>query len=136
MVDTSFLTFQIYPSPWSAVKATYIFCRYYPLATAPFHIWGLVGDHDLSVCESNFHALYATAIPTMVSAQCKHELEYVLSRLLITLLFSMSSVILMLRTYAFSGVKKWILAVLSIVLLGFVGVTIWVTIKQLARLSR
>jgi predicted membrane-bound spermidine synthase len=72
----------------------------------------------------------------MVSAQCKHELEYVLSRLLITLLFSMSSVILMLRTYAFSGVKKWILAVLSIVLLGFVGVTIWVTIKQLARLSR
>ncbi len=48
----------------------------------------------------------------------------------------MPPVILMLRTYAFSGVKKWILAVLSIVLLGFVGVTIWVTIKQLARLSR
>ncbi|KAN0135319.1 hypothetical protein V8E53_006884 [Lactarius tabidus] len=99
----------IYPSPWSAVKGAYLFCRYYPLAIAPFHIWGLVGDQDLGVCESYFRALYASAIPTIVSAQF----------------------ILMLRTYAFSGVKKWILAGLSIVLLGFVGATIWVTSREL-----
>ena len=42
----------------------------------------------------------------------------------------------MLRTYAFSGVKKWVLAALSIVLLSFVGATIWVTFKELGRLSR
>jgi hypothetical protein len=72
----------------------------------------------------------------MVSAQCKHELEHVLCKLLITHLSVMSSVILMLRTYAFSGVKKWILAVLSVVLLSFVGATIWVTSRELGRLSR
>jgi hypothetical protein len=42
----------------------------------------------------------------------------------------------MLRTYAFSGKKKWVLAVLSITLLGLLGVTIWVMGKELSRLSR
>jgi hypothetical protein len=42
----------------------------------------------------------------------------------------------MLRTYAFSGMKKWVLAILSITLLGLVGVTIWVMSKELSRLSR
>ncbi|KAN0135317.1 hypothetical protein V8E53_006882 [Lactarius tabidus] len=99
----------IYPSSWSAVKAAYLFCRYYPLVTAPFHIWGFVGDHEQGVCESYFRALYASAIPTILSAQF----------------------ILMLRTYAFSGRKKWVLAVLSTVLLSFVVVTIWVISREL-----
>ncbi|KAN0135321.1 hypothetical protein V8E53_006886 [Lactarius tabidus] len=99
----------IYPAPWNAVKAAYIFCRYYPLAVAPFHIWGLVGDHDHVVCKSYFHALYASALPAMFSAQF----------------------ILMLRTYAFSGRKKWVLAVLSIMLFSFVGVGIWVMSREL-----
>jgi hypothetical protein len=42
----------------------------------------------------------------------------------------------MLRTYAFSGKKKWVLAILSITLLGLVGVTIWVMSKEISRLSR
>jgi hypothetical protein len=42
----------------------------------------------------------------------------------------------MLRTYAFSGKKKWVLAVLLITLLGLLGVTIWVMSKELSRLSR
>jgi hypothetical protein len=48
----------------------------------------------------------------------------------------MSPVILMLRTYAFSGRKKTVLALLSVTLLGLVGVIIWVISKQLARLSQ
>ncbi|KAI9465532.1 hypothetical protein BJY52DRAFT_587924 [Lactarius psammicola] len=82
----------IYPAPWNAVKATYLFCRYYPLAIAPFHFWGFIGNHEQRVCESYYPALYACTIPTTLSAQF----------------------ILMLRTYAFSGRKKKVLAALSI----------------------
>jgi hypothetical protein len=48
----------------------------------------------------------------------------------------MSSVILMLRTYAFSGRKKTVLAALSITLFALVGLTIWVVSEHLARLSQ
>ena len=50
--------------------------------------------------------------------------------------FAMFSVILMLRTYAFSGRKRWILAILSITLFGLVGVNIWVMSRELSCLSR
>ena len=56
---------QIYPSPWNAVKVAYLFCRYYPLAIAPFHLWGFLVDHEQQVCESYYHALYACIIPTV-----------------------------------------------------------------------
>ena len=65
-----------------------------------------------------------------------NNLEYMLRRLFFTLLSAVSSVILMWRTYAFSGMKRWVLTVLSTVLLSFIGATIWVTIKELGRLSR
>ena len=52
------------------------------------------------------------------------------------LLLISSSVIIMLRTYAFSRKKKWVLAVLSITLLALVSATIWVISKELSRLSR
>ncbi|KAF8273786.1 hypothetical protein EI94DRAFT_1714927 [Lactarius quietus] len=100
----------IYPAPWNVVKGAYIFCRYYPLAIAPFHFWGFIGEHERHVCESYYRALYACTIPTILSAQF----------------------ILMLRTYAFSGRKKTVLVVLSIAFLGLVGVIIWVTSKQLS----
>ncbi|KAH8984412.1 hypothetical protein EDB92DRAFT_1886740 [Lactarius akahatsu] len=103
----------IYPAPWNSVKAAYIFCRFYPMAIAPFHLWGLVGNHEQSVCESYYHVLSACAMPTLLSAQF----------------------ILMLRTYAFSGRKTWVLVVLSISYLGLTGVIIWVLSKELTRLS-
>jgi hypothetical protein len=40
----------------------------------------------------------------------------------------------MLRTYAFSGRKKMVLAVLSVTFFLFVAVLIWVTSKELTRL--
>ncbi|KAH9032830.1 hypothetical protein EDB84DRAFT_118177 [Lactarius hengduanensis] len=100
----------IYPAPWNGVKAAYLFCRYYPMAIAPFHIWGLVGNHEERVCESYYHVLYACSMPTLLSAQF----------------------ILMLRTYAFSGRKTRILVVLSIAYLGLTGVIIWVLSKELS----
>ncbi|KAH8981679.1 hypothetical protein EDB86DRAFT_419289 [Lactarius hatsudake] len=99
----------IYPAPWNSVKAAYIFCRYYPMTIAPFHIWGLVGNHEQSVCESYYHVLSACSMPTLLSAQY----------------------ILMLRTYAFSGRKTRVLVALSITYLGLVGVIIWVLSKEL-----
>ncbi|KAH9057517.1 hypothetical protein EDB87DRAFT_1631235 [Lactarius vividus] len=99
----------IYSAPWNSVKAAYIFCRYYPMAIAPFHLWGLVGNHEQRVCESYYHVLSACAMPTLLSAQF----------------------ILMLRTYAFSGRKTRVLVVLSITYLGLVGIIIWVLSKEL-----
>ena len=40
----------------------------------------------------------------------------------------------MLRTHAFSGRQKKILAILSISFLGLVGIIIWVISKELTRL--
>ncbi|KAH8992604.1 hypothetical protein EDB86DRAFT_1484776 [Lactarius hatsudake] len=99
----------IYPTAWNIVKATYIFCRYYPMAIAPFHLWGLVGNHEQRLCESYYHVLFACPMPTLLSAQF----------------------ILMLRTYAFSGRKTRVLVVLSITYSGLVGVIIWVLSKEL-----
>jgi len=56
----------------------------------------------------------------------------VLDKLLFTLVTVMSSVILMLRTYAFTGRKKVVLAVLSVTLLAVVVVDIWVVSEHLA----
>ena len=61
------LDLQIYPAQWNVVKATYIFCRHYPMAIAPFHLWGLLGDHEQQFCESYYIALFACAIPTVRS---------------------------------------------------------------------
>ena len=41
----------------------------------------------------------------------------------------------MLRTYAFSGRKKVVLAVLSVTFFGLVGIIIWVVSKKLTCLS-
>ncbi|KAH8976639.1 hypothetical protein EDB92DRAFT_1927494, partial [Lactarius akahatsu] len=91
-------------APWNIAKATYLFCRYYPLAVRAQH-----------VCESYFHALSACTVPP----------------LLFTLVSVVSSVLLMLRTYAFSGRKNGVLAVLSITFSALVGYMIWVSWKQI-----
>jgi hypothetical protein len=64
---------QIYPAPWNVVKAAYIFSRCYPIAVAPFHLWGLVGDHDQHFCESYYHVLYVCAMPGVRLLLLLHE---------------------------------------------------------------
>jgi hypothetical protein len=58
---------QIHRSKWNSVKFAYLFCRYYPLAVAPFLFWGLLGNHNKSVCQLYYHALYACVMPTVRS---------------------------------------------------------------------
>ena len=55
---------------------------------------------------------------------------------LFTSVLVICSVILMLRTYAFSGKKIQILAILLITFFGLFGVIVWVISKELTRLSR
>lgn len=133
------------------MKVAYLFCRYYPLAIAPFHTWGLIGDHDQHLCESYYHVLYVCAMPavrqlvltvqsflTIFDCRYYHHNVSTTKSTCFTSFFShaMSPVILMLRTYAFSGRKKYVLALLSIAFFGLAGVIIWVTSKELYRLSR
>ncbi|KAH8984451.1 hypothetical protein EDB92DRAFT_1488294 [Lactarius akahatsu] len=99
----------IYPAPWNVVKAAYLCCRYYPLVVAPFQFWGLFADHEQRVCEAYYRVLFACTIPTILSAQF----------------------IMMLRTHAFSGRNKIVLAVLSITVLGLSSVIIWVIYEHL-----
>jgi len=99
----------IYPASWNAFKIAYLFCRYYPLAIAPFIFWGFVGNHEKALCESYYHALYACVMPMMLSAQF----------------------ILMLRAYAFSGRKRLILVLLSASFLGLVSYVVWVVSTEL-----
>ncbi|KAH9002532.1 hypothetical protein EDB86DRAFT_2896405 [Lactarius hatsudake] len=99
----------IYPASWNAVKGAYLFCRYWPLVVAPFHLWGFIGNHERHVCETHYHALYACTVPTILSSQF----------------------ILMLRTYAFTGRRRTILAALSISFFSLVGVAVWVISTQL-----
>jgi hypothetical protein len=42
----------------------------------------------------------------------------------------------MLRTYAFTGMKKMVLAILLATFFGLVGIIIWVIGKELTRLSQ
>ena len=49
------------------MKIAYLFSRYYPLAISPFLFWGFLGDHDKSVCNLFYHALYACLMPTVRS---------------------------------------------------------------------
>ncbi|KAH9980325.1 hypothetical protein BGW80DRAFT_1556904 [Lactifluus volemus] len=99
----------IYPASWNSVKIAYYFCRYFPLLVSPFHIWGLVTNHDRSTCHTYFRALYTCAMPTVLSAHF----------------------ILMLRSYAFSGRKRLVLVVLSAFFSTLVGVVLWVMSVQL-----
>ena len=67
LIDSCHCYSQLHPSPWNTMKVAYMFCRYYPLAIAPFHLWGILGNHDQRVCESYYLALYACAMPTVRS---------------------------------------------------------------------
>ena len=78
----------------------------------------------LTICE------YCRCYHHNVRAQVHLQYE-----LWLTLVF-VCSVILVLRTYAFSGRKKPVLALLSIAFFGLVGVNIWVSTKGIFRLSR
>ena len=126
------------------MKSAYLFRHYYTLAIAPLHLWGFIGDQDQRVCESCGARTFISYL--ILSGSPLNYRRYLLNVsmnrftcffwLLITHLSDISSVILLLRTYAFSGRKKWVLAVLSITFAALDGFMFWVMSRELSRLYR
>jgi len=75
---------------WTSVKVAYLFCRYYPLFIVPINIWGWVGNHPLSVCIKVWRQ------PIILLSVCP----------------MLAQGVFLIRTYAFAGRNKFILAFL------------------------
>ena len=128
------------------MKIAYLFSRYYPLAVSPFLFWGLVGDHDKSVCNLLYHALYACLMPTVRSLilpvryslnlryrHCPPNVSKPHLPVPTGFVFTPDlPVILMLRSYAFSGRRKLVLVTLSLSFFTLVGYVAWVISKELS----
>ena len=102
-------------------------------------------DHTASVCRLYYHALYACMIPTVRSVIrptrqslnlryrcCRLSVSNTLSTHPWAIVFTPDApVILMLRSYAFTGRKRPILVVLSLSFFSIVGFAVWVMSRQL-----
>lgn len=76
----------------SRAKIAYLFCRYWPLVTYPITLWVQVLDHDRSLCESIFRIPMFLTIPNLGTA----------------------AGVLVLRIYAFTGGKSFVVAFLTL----------------------
>ena len=143
---------QIYPTPWNAVKAAYIFCRYYPMVIAPFHLWGIVGDHEQRICESYYHALFLPVrcpryarsyLPWNLSSGFEYRCyQHNVSAFRSTCFICCYSHLYLPCPKSFSCCghtrslgEKDVLAILLVAFFSLVGVIIWVTSKEITRLS-
>ncbi|TFK52460.1 hypothetical protein OE88DRAFT_1405861 [Heliocybe sulcata] len=94
----------IHRARWNAIKIAYLFSRYYPLLLFPLHMWSWLGNHDHHTCDKVTRVLYCLLIPFPFSAQT----------------------IIMLRTYAFTGRRKSILAILCVAAAAILGLEVWI----------
>ncbi|KAF8152351.1 hypothetical protein B0H34DRAFT_113281 [Crassisporium funariophilum] len=95
----------IYKSRWTWLKAIYLVCRYYPLTVWPFTIWLYVVDHSYETCIPMVTLQQLSFIPLHFFPHC----------------------MLIIRVWAFSGRKRWTLALLLACLSGYLAVQIWST---------
>jgi len=93
---------------WSSVKVFYLFCRYFPLTVFPFQIWAFVGNHKLSVCKKVMRPAFVLLCIFPMSAQA----------------------VFVIRTYAFTGRNKFILAFLVACWIGLCVTIFWVMITR------
>jgi len=97
----------VHKARWTSLKLAYLLCRYFPLFFFPAYIWLYVGNHPLSVCAKVlcplhiFHAFFP--------------------------LFAQP--VIMIRTYAFTGRNKFILAFLVACWIAIVGCILWIESK-------
>ncbi|KAI0034436.1 hypothetical protein K488DRAFT_45334 [Vararia minispora EC-137] len=91
-------------APWTPVKAVYLFCRYWVLATIPYHLWAYAVDHSLETCQRVYKFPPALAIFNILAGET----------------------VLLLRTYAFFNRDKRVLAGLVILLSGVLAYQLFV----------
>jgi len=94
----------VHKGRWTTVKLAYLFCRYYPLFVFPLYIWAFVGDHTISTCNKVTRPLYGFMSLFMMSAH----------------------VVFVIRTYAFAGRNKFILAFLIACWMGLFIFVTWI----------
>ncbi|KAI0784734.1 hypothetical protein C8Q75DRAFT_778697 [Abortiporus biennis] len=99
----------IWKTPWTTVKVSYIFCRYWVIAVIPYLLWAFCTDHDLEECEKIFQIPVGLAMWNQVSAE----------------------VILLIRTYAFFGRNVYMLALLIAALSGVVAYQLYVVVSRI-----
>ncbi|TFK66867.1 hypothetical protein BDN72DRAFT_128912 [Pluteus cervinus] len=93
----------IHRARWSFIKLAYILCRYCPLLTYPVTLWAYIGDYDQEFCAPIVRPVWALFIP----------------------LYLFPHVVMLLRAYAFSGRRKWILVLLSLCFMALCTVTVY-----------
>jgi hypothetical protein len=96
----------IHKARWSSIKIAYLFCRYYPLFVWPMMIWGWVGDHTIPVCNKVMLPLHILSSFCPTAAQA----------------------VFIIRTYAFTGRNKVMLAFLTACWMALYGYLLWVPI--------
>jgi len=94
----------VHKGRWTTVKLAYLFCRYYPLFVFPLYIWAFVGDHTISTCNKVTRPLYGLMSLFMMSAH----------------------VVFVIRTYAFAGRNRFILAFLIACWMGLFIFVTWI----------
>jgi len=98
----------VHKARWTSVKIAYLTCRYYPLSLMPVFLWAWVGNHPASVCRKVVQPLY------------------ILQPFLITF----AQAVFIIRTYAFTGRNKFILAFLVASWITILGSLLWILIDK------
>jgi len=98
----------IHKARWTSVKVAYLFCRYYPLCVFPMHIWAWVSNHPLSVCTKVWKPLLVLMAMCPMSAQA----------------------VFIMRTYAFAGRNKLILAFLVACWIALFVAILWIPLAK------
>jgi len=98
----------VHKARWTSVKLAYLICRYYPLFFFPVYLWALVGNHTTSVCAKYTKAIY----------------------ILVALMPMISQAVFIIRTYAFTGRNKFVLAFLISGWMALLVFILWTLIAQ------
>jgi len=98
----------VHKARWTSVKFAYFLCRYFPIFVWPVYIWAWVGNNPVAVCAKVVQPLYILVIFPAMLAQ----------------------VVFIIRTYAFTGRNKFVLAFLFAIWGALLGAQLW---KQLSR---
>ncbi|KAF8895542.1 hypothetical protein BD779DRAFT_1500092 [Infundibulicybe gibba] len=93
----------IHKTRFSSMKMAYFTCRYFPLFAFPIYLWAWLGDHTPVTCHRIIHPLYGFMTVFPLAAQ----------------------LVILIRTFAFTGRSNIILGVLSISFLTVAVAEIW-----------
>ncbi|KAI0036317.1 hypothetical protein K488DRAFT_33167, partial [Vararia minispora EC-137] len=99
----------MWKAQWTPVKVFYFLCRYWVLAITPYVLWCFCVNHPQDVCQRVYRSPVILAMWNQLFAEC----------------------ILLIRTYAFFGRDKRLLAILCAMLLGVVSYQLYVGIHRM-----